>query len=96
MSQDEELAEAWLAQEKAGGAPAEPRVRMSEWSPEREALANLVDLVNALIGVEIAVGGGKPGKREPTLRPVTAIQRLRERDALLNVDSMAARMLGGR
>lgn len=53
---------------------AEPEgPRLSEWSPERAALADVIDRLGVLIGAVIASSGSKPPKFTPTPRPDTAM-----------------------
>lgn len=75
---DTELAEALLASDQEMPAP---RRRMSEWSPEVEALAAVVDRLGEVVAVLVAVNGGKPGQLKPYLRPVTAADEVRARQA---------------
>ncbi|MCW2674783.1 MAG: hypothetical protein JWP14_3372 [Frankiales bacterium] len=49
---------------------------MSEWSPELEALAVIVDRLSDLIGVSIAAAGGKPPTFKSFQRPKTEVDRL--------------------
>jgi len=49
------------------GEPPEPR--LTEYSPEVEALAGVYDLLASLLANVIALGGGKPPRIEPYRRP---------------------------
>lgn len=53
--------------------------RMSEWSEEVAALAAMVDRLGVLIRALVSLNGGKPPDLDPYPRPVTAVDRLRER-----------------
>lgn len=53
------------------------RERVSEWTPEREALAQVVDQLKMLTYVLVKVNSGDPPAPEPTLRPVTAADGMR-------------------
>lgn len=58
----------------------ERRERLSEWTPEREVLADLYDRVGELISVLMQVNGNKNPHFKPYRRPETATQRLMESD----------------
>lgn len=72
LAQDDELAE---ADESAG-----PRViSLTEWSPEVEALAVVVDRLADVANCIIGTAGGRPSRVAPYPRPVTAFDRARAR-----------------
>lgn len=71
QSQDDELAE------QAPESDAEPGVPLTEWSPEVEALAVVVDRLADVANAVIASQGGKPTRVQPYPRPVTAFDRVR-------------------
>jgi Cys-tRNA synthase (O-phospho-L-seryl-tRNA:Cys-tRNA synthase) len=68
---DPEVAELLLAQPLPSAAR-----RLSEWSPELEGIAVLVDELRQLTAVTLAAAGGKPPTFKPFSRPVTALDRL--------------------
>lgn len=86
---DEEYAEALLKQ----GLP-KPAERISEWSPEREALAQIVDALHVLTQVSIAAGGGTPALVHPAPRPKTALDRAKGDDRQRRYDDLLARIFG--
>jgi hypothetical protein len=53
-----------------GAEPPEPR--LTEFSPEVEALAAMHDLLAALLANVVALGGGKPPRISPYRRPGAA------------------------
>lgn len=59
------------------GRPGHPRV--SDWSPERESLANIEDLLAAIQQTIVASAGVKPGTMRRADRPHTAHDRARAR-----------------
>lgn len=92
LAQDEDLAER-LANDpdsKPGPPP------LTEFGPEVQVLAELRDLVAALIAVTVKAHGGKPSKTKPYPRPETAIQRARRRARFRQHQSVVARVLPGR
>lgn len=46
-----------------------PEMRLTEYSPEVEALADIADKLSALLANVIALGGGKPPEIRPYRRP---------------------------
>lgn len=88
---DEQYAEAVIRQ----GLP-EPKERISEWSPEREALAQVVDALHVLVQTSIAAGGGKPSAVTPSRRPETALDAARARDKERRYIELLGRILGHR
>ncbi|ABS03197.1 hypothetical protein [Kineococcus radiotolerans] len=90
---DEDLAREWLELELAGEVEeAKPTIRISEWSPEREAEAQIIDALNRVYVATVGVATGKPPKVEPALRPVTALQELRREADMKVVFDFAARV----
>lgn len=90
VSDDEEYAE--LAADEGSGKPQPPR--LADYSPEREALDAIRDLLAQSVAVAISAAGGKPPKFKPADRPVTAADRARSRAAMRKHESLAARLLG--
>lgn len=70
-----------------------PGPRLSDWSPEVEALYALVDRVTELIHLTAAVNGAKPGRMQPAPRPVTAFDRARIRRRVRKHRDLVARVL---
>lgn len=93
IANDEQLAEQ-LVRNLPEQAPAGPR--LSDWSPEVEALYALVDRVVELIHVTAAASGAKPGKVRMSPRPVTAIERARNRQRASKHKSLVARVMRDR
>ena len=89
---DEELAAVVLAQ------PAEQEDRpytrrMSEWSPEVEAMAAVVDRLSEVVGVLVVANGGKPPRFKPYIRPVTAVERMRVRQQRERHEAFVSRLI---
>lgn len=82
MAADEDLARQVLERERAGEpAPTPgPSERFSEWSPERDALARIEDLLGQLLAITIKAAGGTSRVPKPAPRPTSVVQRLREDD----------------
>lgn len=74
VSQDDELAE-----DVADHASARRQVALTEWSPEVEALAVVVDRLADVANTIIGVAGGHPSRVPRYPRPVTAFDRVRAR-----------------
>lgn len=70
--------------------------RLTEFSPEVEALAAAVDRLGAITNVLIRAYGGTPGKLQPYPRPQTALERARRRDRFERHKSLVARVLPNR
>lgn len=51
--------------------------RLSEWSPERDALARIEEWLQAINRSVVASMGVPPAQFRPVARPTTALQRLR-------------------
>lgn len=90
MSNDPEYAEAIVKL----GLP-EPKERLSQWSTEREALAQIIDILRGQNQLIIAIGGAHPSPIQPALRPVTAIDAARERDRQRRYDELLERIFTG-
>jgi hypothetical protein len=90
MADDEALAEHMLAQ-----APSErpPARRWSEYGIQVELLAGIYDRLAEVPNAIAAANGAKPRKVKPYPRPVTAIERVRERRARQKHRSIVARLL---
>jgi hypothetical protein len=74
---DEQFAEAVLAMPPAS-VPTTPR--WSEWTPERQALADIVDRLGDVVTAVLRAGGAKHVPSIPRYpRPVTAADRLRDK-----------------
>lgn len=69
------------------------RERLSEWSPEREMLVAIFDRLGSVIAALIAVNGGTPPKIPPYPRPVTALERVRHRQARTRHERLVDRLL---
>lgn len=93
LAADTELAQSLLDLEMSGQVPPpEAKVRISEWSPEREADADIVDWLKLVYGATVGAATGKAPKFEPSLRPVTEMQRLRREADMRVVFDFAARV----
>jgi hypothetical protein len=90
IANDEELADS-AETEAAASAPP-----LTEWSPVVAALAAVADRLGTLINVQVARGGGQTTKVVPYPRPVTAAQRVKERNRLRRHEDLVARLLPGR
>ena len=93
MADDEELAEYLLDQPP----PAEqaPVRRLSEYSTQVELLTAIFDRLAETPQAIAAANGAKPRKVKPYPRPVTAIERVRERRAQRKHRAVVARVLPG-
>lgn len=67
-----------LAEQQTGEAKIRPP-RLTEWTPEVQAIASAVDRLGELIRAQIASGGKKPPKIPRYPRPVTAAERVKRR-----------------
>lgn len=90
IADDEELADA------VDDASARHTPPLTEWSPMMGALAVIADRLAALVNVQVARGGGTPGRVAPYPRPVTAAQKVRERRRLERHERLVARLLPAR
>lgn len=91
MSEDEALAEHLLAQPEPDRKP--PARRWSEFTPDVELLSGAVDRIAEVVNAIAASNGAKPRKVKPMPRPVTAFERVRERNAKKKHRSVVARVL---
>lgn len=90
FSDDDDVAEAILARGIDGQVA---KVRISEWSPEREALADVADLLREVISAITAAAGQKPPRMPRALRPVTALNRVEQRNENQRHQDLVRRML---
>lgn len=74
----------------------EPAERISEWSPEREALAQVVDALHVLTQLMTVSVGGKASPVYPSARPKTALDPAKDRDKQRRYEELLARILGQR
>lgn len=74
MADDEERAE-WLASLPEDSTARAPR--LSQWTPEVDLLAAILDRLGDVVRVTVASSGGKPGETPRYPRPATAIDRAR-------------------
>jgi hypothetical protein len=85
-----------LAQRRieAGATQAPPSVPVSEYTPDVELLAAIVDRLGGVISTLVAVNGGKnPPKIKPWPRPVTAFERAKNRAAKAEFEDIVAKVL---
>lgn len=68
---DEELAAQIAASDEVPKPSKTPP--LSEYSPEVEALRDILDVLDQTLRVLVKVNNGKPGKHKPYPRPVTAL-----------------------
>jgi hypothetical protein len=87
IANDEELADG------AEGEAAPSAPPLTEWSPVVAALAAVADRLSTLINVQVARGGGQTTKIAPYPRPVTAAQRIKERNKLTRHQELVARLI---
>lgn len=92
IADDDAMADQLVLQEPDKASPP----RLSDWSPEVEALYAVLDRVTELIHLTAAVHGSKPGTVQPAPRPVTALDRARVRLRDRRHKSLVARVLPGR
>jgi hypothetical protein len=79
LADDEEMAEIALKQDRTDSERPGRGPRISEWSPELEALTAIIDRLGEVVQAQIASGGGTPRSVKPQPRPRTAMDKLRER-----------------
>jgi hypothetical protein len=91
MSEDEGLAEHILAQPEPTTKP--PARRWSEYSVVVEMLTAIFDRLGEVPNAIAAANGAKPRKIKPAARPVTAVEKVRERRAHKKHRSVVARVL---
>lgn len=89
ISDDDEYADMLASQppERSHGP------KLLDYTPEREALDMVIDRLGQLIQTTIAVTGNKAPKYPPMARPDTAADRASRRRALLQHQSLVARLL---
>lgn len=79
--QDEELAEAILAEEAQSDVPRDkpsgPDIR--DYTPDNQLLTQVVDKLSVVVHLLELLGGGKPGRIKPLPKPVTAMDRVMQR-----------------
>jgi len=90
LADDEELA----ASTEADPKPRPPR--LTEWSPEVQALAATVDRLGDVLRVLVAANGGNPPKIPHYPRPVTASERVKQRRRMRDHQALVARVLPNR
>lgn len=66
---------------------------VSEFTPEVELLAAIVDRLGGVIAAVIGVNGGKPPKTRPWPRPVTAMDRAKSRVAFSDYRDIVSKVL---
>ena len=88
MAQDDEIVDGLV--DLPDGQPSPPP--LTEFSPEVELLAAVVDRLGDLGSTIIASNGGKPRNSRPWPRPVTAMDRHRARLRRRAPDELAARL----
>ena len=92
LAEDEDLAKELLdTPEQKPKAP-----RLTEFGPEVQVMAEVRDLLAAVLTVLIKANGGKPQRPKPYPRPVTALQRMRERMRYSRHRDLVRRVLPGR
>lgn len=85
VAKDEELAAA-LAGEPSGRR----EVPFTEWSPETEALAAVVNRLSEVVNAIVASAGGKPRPVKPYPHPISAADKVRaqrRREAALELEA---------
>lgn len=93
MTQDEDLAEQLMSRPNP---PKTPARRMSEFSPAVELLSIIADRIGEQTQVIASAHGAKPGKVRPMPRPVSAMDRVRQRRREAKHRALVARVLPGR
>ena len=86
VAQDDELAET-VEPPKASHTPP-----LTEWTPEVQALAAVVDRLAEVANAVFASGGGKPSRARPYPRPVTAFDRVRAKRSREAADDMVIQL----
>lgn len=66
---------------------------LREWSPELEALAVVSDRLLDVLNVLLVVNGNDPADIKRISRPVTAIERVREKQRRTAHEALVARVL---
>lgn len=75
--------------------PEPPQMTMAGFGPVESLLTSLLDAVNANTSATIAAAGVDPPKIDPAPRPVTELERARNRLRVKSRESLAALALGG-
>lgn len=92
VAEDEDLAREMLDQpEPPARAP-----RLTEFGPDVRVLAEIRDLQASILAVLIKANGGKPQKTKPYPRPVTAMQKLRQKIRYSRHKDLVRRVLPNR
>lgn len=92
LAADDELAEAILNADD--GRPKNPVRRLSDYSPQVELLTLLNDRLAELIQVTVASRGGKPRRVPPMPRPVSAVEKVKNRRRHRKHEWTVARVYG--
>lgn len=87
VAQDDELAAEVGDLPKGSDVPP-----LTEWTPEVQALAAVVDRLAEVANAIFASGGGKPSRARPYPRPVTAFDRARAKRHREAADDMVAQL----
>jgi len=69
---------------------------VSEWTPERAALADISDKLSVLIATTVAAAGSRPPRVTPTPRPRVAADLVRERRRAEQHLSLVSRVIPDR
>jgi hypothetical protein len=93
MAQDDEFVAQLLRNQSDDEEPRQTGPRLSEFTPEAEALYALLDRLADVIAVTQAVNGQKPKRIKPVPRPHTAFDRQRIRERQRQHLSLVARLL---
>ena len=64
-----------------GGQREDYAPPLAQWKTENEQLAAIKDAITLLTGVQIARGGGKPGRQKPSPRPTPGFDEARRSKA---------------
>ncbi len=91
LAQDDEL-----AVKRDGESSARPEIPLTEWSPEMEALAAVVDRLAEVISAVVQSQGGKAPQIRPYPRPVTAADRAHAQARREADDALAAQLFPAR
>lgn len=76
------------------GQPSQSGPPLSEWDHSNEQLAQVVDSLNGVAQILIAVNGQKAPKTKPSARPTTAFDNVRQRMIEERHKRTVARVLG--
>lgn len=91
LANDEELAEQMLRRDR--GEEKKAKRRLSDWSPTVEVLTAILDRLGELTQAVAALGGAKPRKVPRAPYPVTAFDRVRNRNRSERHRSLVSRVL---